>query len=111
MGYFNKFNKSTATVRDGIDTRKLEFKALKEFVGQTIKVDGFFFTTGKYGEQVVVVGNGYNINMPKRAAEEFREIARDEEAINIILAGGLSLSDIKVIDTKNGTTVSYSFEG
>ena len=72
---FEKLNRRS-TVREDIDTQAMEFKPLKDFCGTKIKVDGFFFTEGRYGTQVVVVGNGYLINMPKRAAEQFEKIEK-----------------------------------
>lgn len=108
--YFDKFNKGNSTVREGIDTKKMEFKPLKEFIGQTIGVDGFFFTTGRYGEQVVLVGaNGYLINMPKRAAEEMRVIEKDEKAMELLMAGNMAITDIAEKDTKNGRTVAWTY--
>lgn len=103
---FNKLNKRS-TVREGIDTQEMEFKPLKDFCGQKIICDGFFFTDGKYGKQVVVVGNGYLINMPARAVEQFEEIAANAEAVDAVLEGYLVLKDIKMIDTRNGKTTAY----
>lgn len=108
MAYdFNNLNKRS-TVREGIDTQSMEFKPLKEFCGQRVKCDGFFFTDGKYGKQVVVVGSGYLINMPARAVEQFEEIAGNVEAVDEVLKGHLVLKDIKMIDTRNGKTTAYT---
>ena len=108
MAYnFNNLNKRS-TVREGIDTQSMEFKPLKEFCGQRVKCDGFFFTDGKYGKQVVVVGSGYLINMPARAVEQFDEIAGNAEAVDEVLKGHLVLKDIKMIDTRNGKTTAYT---
>lgn len=108
MAYnFDNLNKRS-TVREGIDTQSMEFKPLKEFCGQRVKCDGFFFTDGKYGKQVVVVGSGYLINMPARAVEQFEEIAGNAEAVDAVLKGHLVLKDIKMIDTRNGKTTAYT---
>lgn len=104
---FNELNKYVATVREGIDTSEMEFKPLKEFCGKRIKVDGFFFTEGKYGKQVVVVGNGFLINMPGRAVEAFEEIYSNDEMLKAVLEGHLCIREIKMVDTKNGTTAAY----
>ena len=104
---FNILNKRS-TVREGIDTQEMEFKPLKDFCGQKIRCDGFFFTDGKYGKQVVVVGNGYLINMPARAVYQFEEIADSTEAVDAVLEGRLVLKDIKMIDTRNGKTTAYT---
>lgn len=106
---FNNLNKRS-TVREGIDTREMEFKPLKDFCGQKIKCDGFFFTYGKYGKQVVLVGNGYLINMPNRAVKQFEEIASNAEAVDAVLAGHLLIKDIKMIDTRNGKITAYTLD-
>lgn len=104
---FNEMNYKS-TVREGIDTESMEFAPLKDFCGQTIKVDGFFFTNGNYGKQVVVVGNGYLINMPTRAVETFEAIEKDDKMLTAVLQGHLALKNIKMKDTKNGTTAIYT---
>ena len=106
---FNLLNDSIQTVKEGIDLKALEFKPLKDFIGQTIKVDGFFFTKGKYGKQVVVVANNAKINMPARALEKFEMIANSPEALKAVLDGHLVLTDIQERDTNNGTTTIYKF--
>lgn len=105
---FEQFNKRS-TIREDVNIKDMEFRPLKDFCGKTINVDGFFFTTGNYGKQVVVVGNGYKINMPARAVEEFQNMAINDDALDEILAGHLCLTNIKMIDTKNGSTVAYKF--
>lgn len=111
MKNFEALNKFADTVKEGIDTASLEYKALKDFCGQTIKVDGFYFNTkGKYGKQVVVVGNGYNINMPKRSVEDFESIAEDRDMLKSVLAGHLALTNIRMKDTENGTTAIYEYK-
>ena len=105
---FNEYNYKR-TVREGIDTDAMEFLPIKNFVGQEVRVDGFFFTQGRYGEQVVVVGNGYKINIPSRSAEVFHKIANDQEQLNAVLTGHLKLTNIKMKDTKNGTTTIFDF--
>lgn len=108
---FDEYNVVRQTVRDGVNTDDMEFKPISEFVGQEIKVDGFFFTTkGKYGKQVVVVGNGSLINMPKRAVETFERIANNDSQLKAVLEGHLKLVDIKPIDTKNGPSTAYKFK-
>ena len=106
---FNELNKQFAnTVKDGIDTESMEFAPLKNFTGQTVKVDGFFFTKGQYGEQVVVVGNGFKINMPKRAVDTFKAIQQNEFMLKAVLEGHLELINITPIKSKNGSdTIAY----
>lgn len=108
---FDKLNNKRITVREGVDTDSMEFKPIKDFVGQEIKVDGFFFTTGgHYGKQVVVVGNGCLINMPKRAVETFEQVANNDAMLNAVLGGHMLITDIKPIKTKNGDSTGYIFK-
>ena len=111
MGMFSKLNKVKTTVREGVDTSGMQYCKLEKFAGKTVNVDGFFFTTaGKYGKQVVVVGNGALINMPKRATKEFETIASDDDMLAAVLAGHLALTNIRKVTTKSGNeTIGYSF--
>lgn len=106
---FSELNKVRKTVKEGIETRDLEFKKLHEFAGQTIEVDGFFFSTaGDYGKSVAVVGNGYNINMPQRAVEQFEQIANDEKMLQAVLDGKLVIKNIVAnVKTPKGKTTAY----
>jgi hypothetical protein len=106
---FEQYNKtSKRTVREEINTDDMSFKALKEFVGQVVKVDGFFFTEGKYGKQVVIVGNGAKINIPKRYTPDFEKIRDNDEELAYVLKGGLELVDIHEGDSSNGKTVYFT---
>lgn len=105
-GFFDKFN-GRSTIKEGINIEEMEFLPLKDYIGGEILVDGFFFTTGKYGKQVVVVGNGAKINMPKFAVKRFEDIAADDEAVDKLLAGGCKIVDIEELETKNGTTTNF----
>lgn len=105
---FEKLNTKVQTIREGVETENMQFASLKDFDGQTIKVDGFFFTKGQYGEQVVVVGNGYKINMPERCVEEFKNIRDDEVLRNGVLQGRLCLKNVRRKATNKGVT--YIFE-
>lgn len=105
---FNELNNTKRTVKEGIKTEDMEFQPLKNFVGNTINVDGFFFTNSKYGKQIVVVGNGALINMPKRALEQFETINNNEDMLKAVLDGKMIIKDIAPITTKNGDSVSYT---
>ena len=86
---FEKFN-LTNTIREGVDISEMEFKPLADFAGMKIKVEGFYFNNkGFFGEQLVVIGNGYQINMPKRAVKDFKEIANNKTMLNAVLSGTL----------------------
>lgn len=110
MFNFDSLNKSSKkTVRDGISTEGMEFKNLKDFVGQTLSVDGFFFTDSKYGRQVVVVASGVCINIPKRYTEDFEMIRDNDDALKTMMDGHLQLKDIEAVESKNGKTVAFKF--
>lgn len=110
MALFDRFNRKS-TVKEGMDLQSMEFKNIRDFEGQTIHVDGFFFTRGKYGEQVVVVGNGYKINMPGKAVEDFKNIQEDERLLNAVLDGQMTITNINVRTTPRGIRVSYKYNG
>ena len=103
---FEKYNKSVTTIREGIDLQSMSFVKLSQFVGQTIHVDGFFFTSGDYGKQVVVVGNGYKINMPARAVEIFESIQNNPEELEAVLAGKLKIVNIAPLKKTTGFALS-----
>lgn len=105
-GFFSQFNQR-ATVKEGINLEDLEFHPLKDYIGGEIIVDGYFFTNGRYGKQVVVVGNDAKINMPKYATAMFERIDDNDEAVNKMLEGGMKLINIEEKTTKNGTTVIF----
>lgn len=99
------------TVKEGIETDNMEYRALKDFIGKTIVVDGYFFNDkGKFGRQLVLVGNGYLINMPTRCVETFEEIDKDDSKIEAILKGHLALVNIEMKVTTNGTTTIFDYK-
>lgn len=107
MIMFNEKNLVRKTVNESIDTKTLPFMSLKDFIGRDIRVWGYFFTNGKYGEQVVVVGEGVLINLPKRYTEIFKGWSNEE--VEAIKNGNMVLKNIRVIDTNNGTTVTFDY--
>lgn len=107
---FATMNKtSKRTVRDGISTEGMSFEALSKFVGKDLKVDGFFFTSSKYGEQAVVVAEGVCINLPKRYVDDFKAIRDNDEALAAMMEGHLILKNVRTIDSKNGRTTAFDF--
>lgn len=105
---FNEMNGTKKAIRDGIDTRAMQFAPLKDFIGREFVVDGFFFTNGKYGKQVVIVGAGSLINFPNRAVKTFESIESDPQKLDAVLNGHLKITDIKMGETRNGSTVFYT---
>lgn len=109
---FESLNKKS-TVMEGINTEDMKFHKLKDFVNSTIEVKGFFFTTSEIGgEQVVVVTSDCLVNMPKRAVEQFHQIRDNDEMLNAVLQGKLSIEVGEMVKTKSGTaTVLYKLVG
>ena len=105
---FNEMNGNKKTVRDGIDTRSMDFAPLNDFCGREFVADGYFFTNGRYGKQVVVVGAGTLINFPNRAVKVFEAIDNDPTKVEAVLNGHLKLTDIKIGQTRNGSPVFYT---
>lgn len=109
---FEKFNRVfKSSLPRSIDLDSMEFAKLKEFEGKTLKVEGFFFTESKkYGRAVVIIANGYKINMPKRSVAEFEEIFNDDEMLDAVLEGHLSITDIREYEGATGTTTIYTLK-
>lgn len=99
---FNEKNFEKRTVNKAINTRELPFVKLKELVGTSQRIYGYFFTNGDYGKQLVCVTKDKLINMPNRYLSTFEEWS-DEERVSII-EGGLVLADIREYLTKTGKT-------
>lgn len=108
---FKELN-STRTIKEGIKLEDLDFRKLKEFAGKTLKVDGFFFTNGDYGKQLVVVARddegGYKVNMPNRAIDQFESIKADKEMLKAVLEGHLEITDIAEQKVGRGITTVYT---
>lgn len=105
---FGEMNKGKRTLPENVKLDKMKFAPLSGFEGQELEVEGFFFTSGDYGKQVVVVANGYKVNMPKRAVELFEEIAADPEKLEAVLDGKLKIVNIvSNVKTKSGKTTTY----
>lgn len=112
---FENLNTFARTIKEGIDIQALAFRPLKDFRGYDLYVDGFFFTKGNYGEQVVVVAHtldnvGIKVNMPSRAVEQFKNIQANKEMLDAVLTGHLMLTGIRETKTKNGTTTAYEYK-
>ena len=107
---FSTMNKTTKrTVREGINTDNMKFESWSKFVGKDLHVDGFFFTTSKYGEQVVIVAEGTCINIPKRFVDDFKAIRDNDEALACMMDGHMVLKNVRAIDSKNGKTGTFDF--
>ena len=105
---FTKRNKTNGVRPEGLQHD--EFTHIREYAGEDVVVRGFFFTQGKKGKQVVVITDDCNVNMPGWAVAEFESLQEDKEAVEAILAGGLTLTNIREAQTKDGyDTVYFDF--
>lgn len=110
MAKLNGGSASNRVIMEGINTEGMAFTKLSEYIGKEVAVKGYFFTKGRYGEQLVVVSDSL-INMPGRSGDEFRSIFADANNKNNLLAGKIKLTNIQYMDTKSGTkTVIYDIE-
>lgn len=110
MALFDELNvNARRTIKESVDLSTMEFKPIREFCGGEIAVDGFFFTQGKYGKQVVVVGNGFKINLPAREVVKFEKIEDSDEMLRGVLEGHLKLTDIREMKTRNGTSTFFKY--
>lgn len=116
---FEELNKHTgnAILPEDLDLTLLEFKPLKEYVGEEIVIRGFFISNGQFGEQVAVYARtkrepgGIKINIPKRYVEQFRLILNDTDSKVQILNGNVKMVNIKTVKTKKGQdSVSFEFK-
>ena len=107
---FASLNKG-GTMPAGVDTTGLEYEPLKNFIGKTIRVDGFYFSTkGKYGKSVAILSEGHLINFPNWVVPQFEEIAADKNLIAEMFAGKCGVTNIEKIDTGKGNpTTSFEF--
>lgn len=103
---FGELNKKS-TVKDGIDTSKMEFKKLREFIGSNVNPVGFFITEGKFGEQVVVVTEDCLINMPSYAVDTFKNLSAEQ--IDAIKAGKMIITDIAVKEIHGRECTVYRY--
>lgn len=108
---FEKFNRGTnGVIKEGTKLEEMQFKKLKEFKGETLNVEGYFFTNGDYGKQVCVIANGYKINLPTRAVETFERIDADAESKQGVIDGRMLIINIDETKTKKGTTTTFEFK-
>lgn len=104
---FSSLNKKRTM--PSINTDGMEFHKLSEYVGKVVKVDGFFFTTGKYGKQTVVLSNDALINIPSWATEEFEQIENNDSMLSELLNGKCALTNIAIKSTPKGDATIFEF--
>lgn len=97
---FSEKNLGKVTVNQSINTKELPFVKLKDKLGSSVKIFGYFFTNGDYGKQLVCVTKTELINMPNRYVEVFENWSDDER--EAIINGKLILSNIREYVSKSG---------
>ena len=108
---FEQLNRNhKRTIQEGTELDKMEFKKLKDFKNKVLRVEGFFFTNGDFGKQVVIVANGYKINMPARAVKDFEQIYDNDDMLNAVMNGDMIIRDIKEVKAKMGKTIAYTYD-
>lgn len=117
MFSFESMNHNKKTMKDGLNLDQMgDFVSWKNYIGQDISVEGFFFTKGKYGDQVVIVGHSTQnpenkkINIPKRFTEDFKQIRDNDEALAQLIAGKLVLVNVREFDSENGKTGTFDYK-
>lgn len=119
MGMFEELNKhgGNSILPEDVDLMNIEFKPLRDFIGEEFKLGGFFFSNGQFGEQVALYAKtknyqgGVKINVPNRYVEVFRTILNTKGAKENILNGKVLITNIKMIATKKGqATATFEFK-
>ena len=105
---FKELNKTVGVIAEGTKLEEMEFKKLRDFIGKTLPVSGFFFTNGDYGKQVVIITDDAKVNMPNRAVEVFERISESEEMKAAVLAGHLRITDIAEKKGKRGKFIAFT---
>lgn len=104
---FNEMNKRRTM--PNVSTDGMDFHKLSEYVGKVVKVDGFFFTNGKFGKQTVVLSNDVLINMPSWATKEFEKIENNDAMLSALLDGKCALTNIALKSTPKGDATIFEF--
>ena len=95
------------TMPKDIDVSSIQYVKAKDLVGkigEPIQLMGFFYTNGKFGASVTLVGviNGSvtGINLPNWYIKTFKDLT--DEEIDEILEGKQALASVEAFETKNG---------
>lgn len=93
MGLFDRFN-AFQRIEWNVDTKGMKFNKLGNLYnhGQTqVNCNGFFFTNGEYGQQVVAIGDTELYNLPKSKVDVVKEMIKEEGIVNAIKNKKLAL--------------------
>lgn len=83
--------------KPNINTDGMEFVNLIDYAGtKKLDIDGFFFKTGNFGKECVIIADGKLINAPARAVEEFQQILDDPELSQALIDGKVYLENISI---------------
>ena len=106
----SKFNKGSK-IDWGIDTKSMPFKKTSEVeLNKTYDLKGCFITPDKgFGKGVVLISDGFLLNIPTRYADEINGIVSDSEAVEDIKAGKCGFIVTSFISKKFKCT-GYSIE-
>lgn len=111
MGMFDKYN-TFQRVDWGIDTKGMKFNKLGNVFNHgvtTVNCNGFFFTTGEYGTQVVAIGDTELYNLPKAKVEVVKEMIKDADTVNAIKNKKLALHIREYTNTQGKVCYDVDF--
>lgn len=100
---FNKFNKGSQFTP--INTEGYEYKKpdeLFETYGEdtTYPIRALYVNDTKFGESAVATTDGYFINLPTHIVNDVKEIIADENLVNMINEGRVSISLYEYFSSK-----------
>ncbi len=104
---FSKFNRGSGFnvgSTEGYEYRKLEelYKEYGEYVQYPIRA--LYINETKFGESAVATTDGYFINLPSHVVRDVKEIIADEDLVNRINEGLVSIEIYEYFSHKyNGT--------
>lgn len=104
---FSKFNRGSKF--NAIDTEGYEYRKLEELYKEygkdvTYPIRALYVNNGKYGESAVAVTDGFFINLPNHVVVDVKEIIADDELVQMINDGLVSISIYEYYSHKyNGT--------
>ena len=106
---FEKFNRGIGSRFNPINTEGYEFRKLEELYNEYGKemeypVRALYVNETKYGESAVAATDGFFISLPSHTVNDVREIIEDDELVQIINEGRVSISIYEYYSHKyNGT--------
>ena len=114
MGLYDNMNKKFRKTI-GLEMREnAVFVPLKDYLAKNKKVTelvihGYIITNSKFGKSVaVVVDNKTFVSLPARCVEEFENMT--DAQFDGCLAGKMKLANFETIDTKQGKTITFTYE-